>query len=290
MNEIGRNYMLTRPDEGSCNPCANAERDYSWIGNFDGALYSGMRVAPEVLATFRAANDRPSRSRIKLTARNVLRQAWRREKLRLNGNGSLDPFAVIDPFQVLKDMGYSVDYLDSLGQFEDVDGVFEAAGQFDPSTKTVWISKRLSPEVARFTAAHELGHAMLHRGMSMHRDRPMDGSRSRQMKTPEEADADYFAACFLMPEKLVRKAFAARFLTSDFVLNEEVAFALGYPSLREARLICRTHEDLARVLAGARLYNLQQFPSLTEQLRVSVKAMAYRLLELRLVTTRSLGK
>jgi Zn-dependent peptidase ImmA (M78 family) len=197
---------------------------------------------------------------------------------------------VIDPVQIFKDLGYAIFNLDSLGQFEDIDGEFEAAGQVDPTAKVIWISRRFSPEVARFTAAHELGHAMLHRGMSLHRDRPVDGAHPRRKKTPEEADADYFAACLLMPDQLVRDGFAVRFLTTELVLNEEVAFALGFSDLQAARASCRTREELARLLAGAKFYNLRHFVSLAEQFGVSVQTMAIRLQELELVTAKALRK
>lgn len=48
-----------------------------------------------------------------------------------------------------------------------------------------------------FTIAHELGHWVLHRNLSI-------GERNQQM----EREADKFATYFLMPEEFVRKAFA----------------------------------------------------------------------------------
>lgn len=68
--------------------------------------------------------------------------------------------------------------------------------------------------------AHELGHALLHVGLeAMHRDRPVDGPyNSTDIK---ERQANKFAACFLMPSKLVEITFEQLFLMRKF----EIAFS-----------------------------------------------------------------
>jgi hypothetical protein len=292
MSEISHNYMMSRPGEGSCNPYAHAgwgerDSDHSWIGDFDGMCNGEKRMEPKIVVGYHGAPGRPSRAQISLAAKRLLRQAWQLRKSELRDKGFPDPFGVIDPVQILRDLGRSVRYLDTLGRFTDLDGEFEVAGQIDPSAMAVRLSKQFSPEVMRFTAAHELGHTVLHPGMSAHRDRPVDGTRSLRGKDPAEADADYFAACLLMPEKLVMDEFAARFLTRKFVLNDDVAIALGYPTLSAAQNDCRAQGGLAWVLAGAEFFNGHHFLSLAEQFQVSVSPMVIRLQELGLVAQRS---
>ena len=59
----------------------------------------------------------------------------------------------------------------------------------------------------RFTAAHELGHALLHDGESVHQDREfrvnLRSPRSSLGVDPIEVEANHFAACLLMPAVFV---------------------------------------------------------------------------------------
>ncbi len=59
----------------------------------------------------------------------------------------------------------------------------------------------------RFTAAHELGHAMLHGGTDVHHDAGFQvnlrSDLSSQGTDPEEIEANYFAACLLMPREFL---------------------------------------------------------------------------------------
>lgn len=62
---------------------------------------------------------------------------------------------------------------------------------------------------ARFTLAHELGHVMLHRDISTARDLSrlnFKPSGDLNYKNNPEKQADYFAACLLMPKAGVAKA------------------------------------------------------------------------------------
>jgi Zn-dependent peptidase ImmA (M78 family) len=63
-----------------------------------------------------------------------------------------------------------------------------------------------------FTSGHEAGHWVLHRQYAMDRPGQDEGSAAlvchlKDAKKAIEWQADYFAACLLMPEKEVRKAF-----------------------------------------------------------------------------------
>ena len=59
----------------------------------------------------------------------------------------------------------------------------------------------------RFTAAHELGHALLHGGTDVHHDAGFQvnlrSDLSSQGTDPEEIEANHFAACLLMPREFL---------------------------------------------------------------------------------------
>jgi Zn-dependent peptidase ImmA (M78 family) len=192
---------------------------------------------------------------------------------------------ILDPELALRSLGYAVSIRESLGQHAAGRESFEVAGIVDNSKETVEISRRFSPAVMKFTTAHELGHAVLHQGSGLHRDRGLDGV-SLGPRDPREAEADTFAAYFLLPDKQVRAAFSNRFLTEEFELTEATAFALSSGSVRHLRDKCRTERDLARILAGTHQYNGAHFKSLAERFGVSVEVTAIRIEELGLVTIR----
>src|SRR5690606_37085640 len=98
-------------------------------------------------------------------------------------------------------------------------------GLIDKQSRQVLLSSGLPPTVRNFTAAHELGHALMHEFEGMHRDKPLDGSSTNN--NPQEGEAERFAAYFLMPEKLLRKAFEQSFGMAPFLLNDETRFALS---------------------------------------------------------------
>jgi Zn-dependent peptidase ImmA (M78 family) len=63
-----------------------------------------------------------------------------------------------------------------------------------------------------FTFAHEAGHWVLHRKLAETPAVPVAGNptilcRKKDAKKPIEWQADYFAACLLMPEKWIKLAF-----------------------------------------------------------------------------------
>lgn len=85
-------------------------------------------------------------------------------------------------------------------------------GRAVPATRTIWISiDNQSPQRQRFTAAHELGHAVLHPEVEAFRIRPLRrhfaSSALEQTTAAMEQQADAFAASLLMPERAVRDRF-----------------------------------------------------------------------------------
>jgi Zn-dependent peptidase ImmA (M78 family) len=228
-----------------------------------------------------AQGSKFSKQQIERRARQLQRQLWNQYSNEAGAQPG-DPVDLLDPETAFQLIGYSVAIEEGLGQYRSGSTLIEVAGLIDRAKRRVHISRQFSPRVRRFTLAHELGHALLHPfANGIHRDRPMDGTWiSRE---PQELEADHFAACFLMPRRLLRSRFAECFGVSEFLLTEEAAFAL-YGSTSEDLLKDGTaRRDLARRLATAEQYNGRRFQSLADQFYVSSEAMAIRLEQLDLV-------
>jgi Zn-dependent peptidase ImmA (M78 family)/formiminotetrahydrofolate cyclodeaminase len=190
------------------------------------------------------------------------------------------PRQILDP-QIIFEEVFDYDF----GEFpyieNDEEGV-ECIGFIDQRERHIVVSNNYSPEVKNFTAAHELGHALLHNQTILHRDRPLDhtnlGSRSET-----ERQADKFATCFLMPKKQLVKTFAELFGTRRFLINDNTAFDLIRGSQSDLLSKIKNRRDLALRIASAEIYAGRPFKSLAKQYNVSVTAMAIRLEELDLV-------
>lgn len=189
-----------------------------------------------------------------------------------------DPVLLLDPEKAFYLLGYQYREVDSLGEIKPGQ---EVTGMIDKNNRTITSSRRVLPLVRNFTMAHELGHAIMHHQSGLHRDQPIDGGAAIK-RDPIEKEADYFAACFLMPEKLVRSVFAQRF--PDEVLNHEgLRFMFNHSNDKKTEKQLKTMRGLARALAGLDSINGHAVPSLAEYFKVSVEAMAIRLEQLELV-------
>jgi Zn-dependent peptidase ImmA (M78 family) len=215
-------------------------------------------------------------------ARSMQMELWG-ERVDLWGTEEIDPLDLLEPGIALRLKGFRIQTVSTLGEMISNGRPVQVAGMIDRKQQLVRVaSSRFSMVEQRFTAAHELAHAILHpNGALLHRDRPADSTRWQ--KDPEEREADFFAACFLMPEKQVRIWFRRLFLTSQFALNDDTAFALCTKPLDTVLPCFRSCRDLSLAIARAISYNGRQFKSLAELFRVSPTAMAYRLEQLGLV-------
>lgn len=179
-------------------------------------------------------------------------------------------------------LGYNHELVDTLGTFRADSRTFEVAGLLENDCGRVTISAQMLPPVRRFTAAHELGHVVLHPHLKeAHRDRPIDGSNP--VKSRIEQEADRFASCFLMPKNLLIERFSSVFGRPPFILNDDTAFALVGQGLQEAQARVQHRRDLSRWIAQTPQYNGLHIIPLAEQFGVSIEAMAIRLEELNLV-------
>jgi hypothetical protein len=162
---------------------------------------------------------------------------------------------------------------------------YEVAGLIDLQNNIIRVSPKFPYEIQRFTGAHELGHYFLHAdcGMTLHRDRPLDGASTGLDK--REREANYFAGVFLAPDDLVKKAFTARFGSKPLHLTDGVAFALKGTDMHDLMRTSGTgSRQLARAVAAAtRFGSGNRFDSLADNFGLSITAMAIRLEECGLV-------
>ncbi len=215
---------------------------------------------------------------------HLQRIVWKyRNKIWLN-NAPKNPLELLNPEVIINIVGYEFNKDTTLGQHSVNGNLFEVAGLIDNNDKKISISEQFPIETQRFTAAHELGHAILHEQSVLHRDRGLDGSLNLPIRDKNEKQADKFATYFLMPKKQVAKKFTTIFLTDRFLIDDSTAFALFSGSVDDLKRECRDLRSLSRKLASTEYYNAVRFPSMAQQFNVSVEAMAIRLEELELLS------
>ncbi|MFN8326420.1 cyclodeaminase/cyclohydrolase family protein [Flavobacterium sp.] len=180
-------------------------------------------------------------------------------------------------------LGYDYISSGSYGVPNGKDDFVEVAGVIDQPNKIVAISNRFNDKVQKFTAAHELGHAILHKQSILHRDIPADFLGQRVIRDKVELEADKFASYFLMPAKWVKIEFEKRYDTNLFELNENSAFKFGGKTTNELKNEFKNIRGLSRKLASTEFYNGKRFLSLNEHFNVSIEAMAIRLEEINLL-------
>lgn len=220
-------------------------------------------------------------ARIELAARDLLTSVYRSEQA--TRPGVLHPMQMLEPDVLGAHLGYSVEYAVSLGSWKRGNGNFEIAGLLDQQRNIIRLSEQFARQEVRFTGAHEVGHIVLrHPGMVIHRDRPVQGVFPDGPRDPYEKEADYFAACVLVPRRLLLDEYAKRFsFGPPLHLDDTIAFNLCGDS---AHKVMRDGPGaFACAVARARSFNGRQFRSLADVFNVSVSAMSIRLRELGLV-------
>lgn len=250
-----------------------------------GAVINGIetRVSVKAKQHCRSGSSASNRDRwIEDNVRQLHKMIWEKRNQFWPDGVPIDPVKLFEPSIASRCIGYGYELAEYLGEFHEPGSNSEIAGMIDRIRKRISISRRLPYNTLRFTSAHEMGHAMLHRGTLMHRDRPLDGSsKMHGSRDTIEIEADKFASLFLMPEKFVRGRFAQVFgVASVFVLTDDTAFALEPANPEGLINRCKTLRDLTRVLAKTEQYNGRHVNSLAAQFGVSVEAMAIRIEEL----------
>lgn len=223
------------------------------------------------------------RSRIEATARELQIAIWKDRAL-LYPMGVPKPKGMLEPDVAAHVLGYSYELVESLGTWGQGRDRFEIAGMVDRQRQIIGVSLKFPYSTMRFTGAHEIGHVALnHPNHVMHRDRPVFSIQARTRDHIEQ-EADYFAACFLAPAKMVVEEFRARFrIGPPLPLTDAVAFNLCGESGHALMLAGPDSMKFAAAVAGAESFNGLRFSSLAKFFGISVDAMAIRLRELKLI-------
>lgn len=223
-------------------------------------------------------------AQIRDEVKRLHKELWK-HKESLWPDRSVTPLQMLEPWAVAKIL--NLEYLEfpNLGDqvFSFRGKQFKVAGTLDRQQNQVAVSTEFKPATVRFTAMHEMGHWIMHPDKIMHRDKPITGS-TIEPRPQKEREADYFAACFLMPARLLGNIFSDLFLTRiPLHINETVAFHLDPHDPQS--LVLADERSLQREMAVARCRSFgdNHFPSLAERFRVSEAAMAIRIKELKLI-------
>jgi hypothetical protein len=213
-------------------------------------------------------------------ARELQIRIWR-ERSTLFPLGVPPAAQLCDPCIAARIVGLEYVEYETLGRFGNGPDRFETAGMLNREQLRLGVSLRFEYQIRRFTAAHEIGHFLLHPHAVMHRDRPVSSPASNRPALEREADA--FAAFFLAPAKLVRDEFNARFGQEPLYLTDVVAFNLC--GIAGSELMNARTDSLrfAVAVATARRFNGKHFKALHEVFGLSGTAMGLRLRELKLI-------
>ena len=216
--------------------------------------------------------------------RDLQNLIWDNKHLIWKKNIPTHNLEILQPDVISKQvLGY--DYVSSTtyGVVSEDDKTTEVAGIIDQPNKIVAISNSYPINVKKFTSAHELGHAILHKQSILHRDLPIDFNGSIRNRDKVEVDADKFATYFLMPTKWVNKEFAKIFGNDIFIIDENNSFKFGGRSSTDLVKECKNLRGLSRKLSSCDRFDGNNITPLYEKFGVSIEAMAIRLEELNLL-------
>ena len=118
--------------------------------------------------------------------------------------------------RIAKDLGIEL----RSGDLDDVSGVLVRQG----NSAVIGTNSTQSVQRQRFTIAHELGHFLLHEGITNHVDRSyrvnFRSAESSQATNVEEIEANYFAASILMPKHMLDELAAEEALDNDAMVAD----------------------------------------------------------------------
>jgi hypothetical protein len=267
------------------NPYAYAGDDgmQEWPGSVDWRRAAAPLIFPASIATPCEPTLVRARAQIEGVVGKLHKELWAWREVIWPNRDEIDLHEFLNPELALQALGFRVESDHSLGSYGSGADQFRIAATIDRDARLVQVSSAFDADVQRFTTGHELGHAVLHSATGLHRDRPVNDSTPMVEHSPMELEANAFSACFLMPARSLRKDFQARFLAEKFDLNDSTAGALGLDAASYRHYSKASKRELARLLARADQFNYRPIVPLASRYRVSVGAMAYRILELALI-------
>ena len=167
---------------------------------------------------------------------------------------AIDQSAVIDPFAAIDRLGLTL----NITKLDNLLGAVIPQGDGG-----VLITSERSPAIQRYTAAHEIGHWILHEDhLRMDGETEVLGRPSSEM----EREAQLFAGYFLMPPPLLNQAIAAYDLRPGGIHPEDV--------YRLSRDLDVSYEASARRLYAARLIDRTALTQILELGRMSAMQRA----------------
>lgn len=167
---------------------------------------------------------------------------------------AIDQSAVIDPFAAIDRLGLAL----TITKLDNLLGAVVPQG-----AGGVLITSERSPAIQRYTAAHEIGHWILHEDhLRMDGETEILGRPSSEM----EREAQLFAGYFLMPPPLLNRAVAAYDLRPGGIHPEDV--------YRLSRDLDVSYEASARRLYAARLIDRIALTQILEFGRMSAMQRA----------------
>ena len=218
---------------------------------------------------------------ISIAVRKLQTEIWhKRHELDL---GNSQPVDLLDPRNAAIILGWELEEMPSIPDWPP-NNRMRIAGMIDPQRRLISISQEYNSFTRRFTAAHEIGHIILHKPQTLLRERPIMGPRE-SIQNIEEREADTFAALFLMPERLVKKRFNATFgVEPPIIINDNIAFWLDPNDaenlLRDGLYSMEAMFALAKCSTN---FSGEPIDPLHRQFKVSVEAMAIRIKEIGLI-------
>ena len=216
----------------------------------------------------------------------LLVKLWRRRGEFFPISVKIDDFLKAAPELLVRQLlGVQLEYR----EINSADPTVRIAGFLDRDARLIVIATQFKREWQRFTLAHEIGHWMLHTGRSYFRERQTPGTDFHDRRRPQaEVEADLFAAELLMPQKVLRNAFAARFggpidgQVLDLELAHSLSMGLRQP-IDSSELNLMHPSRRAALVARTPFFRGEFFQPLTEQFDVSATAMGIQLVEAGLV-------
>lgn len=232
------------------------------------------------------SNSNPSDEEVENGIRDFQNLVWKHKNIIWPNNPPQMSQLILNPEIIFRDV-LCYDYVvrEEFGVPDEHGRTIEIAGLINQANRLVVISNKFPEPTQRFTAAHELTHALFHNQKIQHRDLPIDSSSTFQNhnRKPEEKIADKGATFFLLPTREVVKQFNARYLTSNFSIEEKSVFNLTRGNVSDFKREYKDIRELSRKLSSAQSYDNNRFESMAQRFNVSVEAMAIRLEQLNLV-------
>ncbi len=149
---------------------------------------------------------KPDYRRVEREAIGLLNKAW-----------VSDP--PVNPVEIARRLGVQVKFVTFSGESVGVSGLY------DPSRNAILVNEDDAGVRQTFTAAHELGHKVLHEEWAKSEDYKLLWRDLREGKDRWEKEAIHFAATLLMPREMVDefKNPPVQKVTRIFPVSEQVA-------------------------------------------------------------------